>query len=240
VPDLGEPPSRMDPRMIFSSDLATLYVATPKTGCTTIKTVVAAAIGLLDPSQLSGRARGRIHRAWRVRDRTWSDLTDEEREKTMFSDAAYRFTSVRNPYERLVSCYLDKIADGESYHLGRRLHGQGEVTMLSFLQFVADQPPLRRDVHCRAMVDLCHFDKIRYDDIIRYEYFERDIRRVMGKLNLFDFPLPTASLSQRTDAGHYVHELLGEAECSLIQAIYHRDFDAFGYSRDLFDVGKRW
>jgi hypothetical protein len=52
-------------------------------------------------------------------------------------------------------------------------------------------------------------------------------------------PIPEARDGTRTDAGSHVHDLLGPEECALIQAIYEKDFETFGYSRDLADVGLR-
>jgi hypothetical protein len=228
---LGESPRRMDPRMIFSADHSTLYVSVPKTGCTTIKTVVAACVGLLEPDLVSRSGRVPVHRTLKGREERWSDLTDAERDEMLCGDARFRFTSVRNPYERLVSCYLNKIADGEAdYHLARRLRRYGEVSMLSFLKYVADQPPLLRDVHCRAMVDLCYYGKVTYDDIVRYESFEDDIKRILERLNAESVPIPRPGGANRTDAALHLDELLGPEECSLIREIYQRDFEAFGYS----------
>jgi hypothetical protein len=231
VPNLGERPRRMDPRMIFSGDLSTLYVSVPKTGCTTIKTVVAACVGLLETETVSRGARVQIHRTLRGREERWSDLVDEERNELLVGENTFRFTSVRNPYERIVSCYLNKISDGNAdYHLARRLRRNGQVTMRSFLEYVADQPPLQRDVHCRAMVDLCYIGNVNYDDIIRYESFETDIRRVLERLKVGDIPIPRPGGVNRTDAGLHLDELLGVEECALIRTIYQRDFEAFGYS----------
>jgi hypothetical protein len=237
---LGEPPSRMDSRMIFSPGRGLLYVSVPKTGCTTIKTVVAASVGFVEPRVLSRNADGSIHRALLGRGELWSGLTDAERGELLFDETVFRFTSVRNPYERLVSCYLDKLVEGRpKYYLRDLLLQRGEVTMLSFLRFVADQPPLDRDVHCRAMVDLCYAGHINYNEIIRYETFEDDLRRVMDSLQAVGWPIPKPWPVQRTFAGSHISEILGREERALIRRIYGRDFDAFGYSRALADVGRR-
>lgn len=232
--DLGERPARINPRMIFAPDRSALYVAVPKTGCTTVKTIVAAAVGMLDGEALKGRTRGGIHDAWRDREANWSRLPEAERQALLTSAATFRFTSVRNPFERLVSCYLNKIVDrGGGYNLGGRMKDLGVDSLLSFLEVVARQPPLSRDVHCRAMTDLTFAGAIRYDDIVRYETFEKDLRRIMARLNMTDFNIPRPAGRNRTDAGSRLHELLGPRESDLIREIYRRDFEAFGYSMDL-------
>ena len=231
--DLGEPAARINPRMIFAPDRSALYVAVPKTGCTTVKTIVAVAAGMLRAKALERRSRGAIHGRWRDREANWSHLSEAERQALLTGAATFRFTSVRNPFERLVSCYLNKIVGrGEDAYLGRRMKDLGVGSLLSFLEVVARQRPLLRDVHCRAMVDLTHISAVRYDDIVRYETFEADLRRIMARLNAPSLDIPTAARN-RTDAASHLHELLGPRECDLIREIYRRDFEIFGYSMDL-------
>jgi len=83
----------------------------PKTGCTTIKMIVAASVGMLGDEALKTRNRPGIHEAWRNREVNWSHLADAQREALLTGESTFRFTSVRNPFERLVSCYLNKIVD---------------------------------------------------------------------------------------------------------------------------------
>ncbi len=232
--DLGETPARINPRMIFAPDRSALYVAVPKTGCTTVKTIVAAAVGMLGARALTRRSRPAIHDAWRDREANWSQLPEAERQALLTGAATFRFTSVRNPFERAVSCYLNKIVGrGAGEYLGRRMRDLGVDSVLSFLEVVAGQPPLLRDVHCRAMTDLTHIGAIAYDDIVRYETFEADLARIMVRLNVPDLAIPRPARRNRTDAGSHLHELLGPAECDLIHEIYRRDFETFGYSMDL-------
>ena len=232
--DLGEPASRVNPRMIFAPDRSSLYVAVPKTGCTTIKTIVAAAVGMIDGEALERRTRGGIHDAWRDRDANWSDLAEAERQSLLTGPATFRFTSVRNPFERLVSCYLNKIVNhGEGNHLGRRMRGLGVDSLASFLEVVARQPPLARDVHCRAMTDLTFAGALRYDDVVRYETFEEDLGRIMARLGIAGLAIPRPARRNRTDAGSRLRELLGPRESDLIRDIYRRDFETFDYAMDL-------
>lgn len=231
---LGEQARQIDSRMIFSPDRSVMYVAVPKTGCTTIKMVVAASVGLLDPESLDRVTRGGIHKTWIGRKVSWNDLIDKKREALLTSDSAFRFTSVRNPYERIVSCYLSKVVNkGGWFYVANLVQEHGEVSLLKFLEFVGAQAPLDRDVHCRAMTDLCFSGRVFYHDIIRYETFEADLRRVMDRLNVPSLSIPRPARSSKTEAGTHVHALLGPRECELVREIYGSDFKEFGYSLDL-------
>ena len=237
---LGEPAKRLDPRMIFAPDHSFMYVAIPKTGCTTIKMILAAAVGLFDPIALQHQTKEIIHSIWNNRHGSWNSLTETARASLLTSASTLRFTSVRNPYERIVSCYLNKIftRDRNSAYLAWRVQGHGKISLLDFLKFVQSQPPLRRDAHCRVMSDLCFSEYVRYDDIVRYETFEHDIKRVMEMLNIGNLNIPTPSRKNKTDAGAKMHALLGDPECELIREIYKADFEEFGYSTALPDVAK--
>ncbi|MGI9170013.1 MAG: sulfotransferase family protein [Caulobacteraceae bacterium] len=231
---LGERPRHLNQRMIFTPDRSALYVSVPKTGCTTIKMVVGASVGLLAPAVLDRKTRGGIHGRWRNREIGWSDLVNAKREALLTGPGTYRFTSVRNPFERVVSCYLNKIiGKGGKYYLSKQLKEEGDISMLSFLKFVRKQPPLERDVRGRAMTDLCFTGRVEYDDIVRYETFEPDLRRVMAVLKVPHFGIPSPSDESKTDAGKQVQTLLGEEERDLVREIYKLDFQAFGYSEDL-------
>jgi len=100
---LDEQPRRMDPQMVFSPDLTKLYVSVPKTGCSSIKTIMAASFGLVEPEVLGRQKSGDIHNLLVGRAVKWSDLGERGREEMLSSESVFRFTSVRNPYERLVS-----------------------------------------------------------------------------------------------------------------------------------------
>lgn len=231
---LGEKPRQLDSRMIFTPDRSLLYVSVPKTGCTTIKMVIGASIGLVDPEALQHQTKGGIHNRWNARNTKWSDLIDEKRGDLLTGGSTFRFTSVRNPFERIVSCYFSKIAGpNDSFYLAKRLRDRGDTSILAFLEFVRDEPPLKRDIHCRAMTDLCFSGRVQYDDLIRYETFEADLRRMMVRLDLPTQNIPRPAAASKTNAGARMHTLLGPRECDLVREIYQADFKEFGYSLDL-------
>ncbi|MDQ2860492.1 MAG: sulfotransferase family protein [Pseudomonadota bacterium] len=228
---LGEAPASLDRRLIFTPDRTALYVSVPKTGCTTIKTVMGGATGLLDPESQDYRfSNPSIHNTWKDREIKWGDLAKRDRALMLAGGATFRFTSVRNPFERAVSCYLDRIVNHrrDSY-LGQSFGEGGDVSLLMFLRVVAAQTPLERDIHCRAMSDLTFSDRLIYDDIVRYETFDADLRRVMGRLGLEDAAIPAPRPSDITHAKQRLGELLGGEECDLIREIYASDFATFGY-----------
>lgn len=222
----------LDRRMIFTPDRSVLYVSVPKTGCTTIKTVMAAASGLLDPAA-KGFGRGvDVHGLWSRRPGRWCDLKPRHRKAMLRSGATFRFTSVRDPFERVVSCYLSKVANEASPHgMRRKVLMRGEMSLMAFLRFVADQPPMKRDVHCRRQVDLIFSGQVAYDLLIRHETFEADLGRVIARLDAPGLRIPPLNPGNVSGAKTRKGELLGPSERALAHEIYAADFETFGYSR---------
>lgn len=231
--ELTDPGRRLDSRMIFTPDHTALYVSVPKTGCTTVKTVLAAGSGIPDPLGRQYRVSGgAIHKLWRGMAEKWSDLSVDTRTKMLMGGSVFRFTSVRDPFERLVSCYLDKVARPRRLTVSApRLKPPGEVSFLEFLKYVQGQPPMGRDPHCCAMTDLCFAERVSYDLIVRYETFESDLAKVMNRLNITDLRVPRSLPGMTTHARQHMAELLGPRECALIREIYAADFETFGYSQ---------
>lgn len=220
----------MDQLLIVTPDLRALYVSCPKTGCTTIKTVMAAVTGDVDPtSDDFGMSVADIHEWWVRRELRWSGLAADARLRLLQSPEVFRFTSVRDPYERIVSCYLAKVARNNTSRLRTIMVERGDPTLLGFLQYVAETPPLARDIHCRRMVDLTGDGAVQFDAVVRHERFPADLRAVIERLAVPGLRIPPQNPARPTRAAERVAELMGSAERALAAEIYAEDFAAFGY-----------
>ena len=217
--------------MIFTPDHSALYVSMPKTGCTTIKTVMAGAAGLLDPAASDfGSGRNQVHGLWLEEGRRWNRLPEQQRQRMLRSGETFRFTSVRDPFERIVSCYLSKVASNTSRNrLRRMMMERNDLTLLGFLKLVQRQPFLERDIHCQRQVDISSWGNIGFDFLIRYENFSADLLKVIGRLNVPNLRIPKRNPNAATHAGDRLEDLLGADEIALVREIYEADFEAFGY-----------
>ena len=220
----------MDQLLIVTPDLRTLYVSCPKTGCTTIKTLLAAAAGGTDPAAPDfGRSIPDIHDWWLHREPRWSLLSIDERRRVLTSPDVFRFTSVRDPYERIVSCWLAKVARPNASQLRKTMEARGDMSLLGFLRYIAETPPLARDIHCRRLVDLIGNGRIRFHVIIRHERFEADLVGLFAHLGKPNLRIPPQDPARPTKARERLGELLGKAERDLAADIYGADFAAFNY-----------
>ena len=144
-------------------DSSAIYSMIPKNGCTTMRLSIALKNGAIaDQSQ------------W-----NWVHHNNDSFRPTMreLALASYRFTILRCPYGRLVSCFLDKIVKRtpEAWQFQAAAAGVPDPGRLTFRKFCTEivRPPIKTlNIHWRPQVDFLVYDG--YDDIYCFENF-RDI-----------------------------------------------------------------
>jgi hypothetical protein len=168
------------------------------------------------------------------------DIRTEDFFKRM--EEYFVFTFVRNPYSRLLSAYLDKIA-GNAPQKRRLLlsFDMPEETQLSFKDFVrlvARQPLIDMDAHWRPQTVATLKRCLRYDFIGSFENLDADFSFVEQRI----FPAQKQKLEvwapHRTGATDKISSYYDEETISLVQKIYTDDFKTFGYSTKISDVLK--
>lgn len=151
---------------------------------------------------------------------------------------------VRDPYERLLSAYRDKLEHGKNHtYWGKyvksimeynRKHRMGVNTEVSFSAFVnyvnGLSKPRIHDEHWRPYHQLCFPCGIRYDVIAKYETLTDDSERFLRLIGAPDdlhypsfVPSKTASLLPQYMA------TLSRAQRHDLYQVYQRDFEAFEY-----------
>lgn len=217
-------------RFHFPPDLSLLYVEIPKTGCTTLKTAIANQFGLIPEAFESTDG---IHDYWQSAPNKWSALDDAQRGTLITSHDVLRFTSVRNPYERALSCYLDKCIARRGYHFSLLFpgeQGRGQPSFMEFLKAVERTmvTGIGSDIHWRPMTDLCKPKTIRYDHIVRFERFEESYAELRRRLGWGPKRLPIPTF--KTKAAQQLKNYIGPHEVDAIRRLYREDFSEFGYS----------
>lgn len=141
-------------------------------------------------------------------------------------DDYIKFTLVRNPIGRIVSCYKDKIAPdcpwNQSFRRKLNISPGQDIKFGEFLKLLQDSAKLNADEHWAPQVELIPpIDKLQL--IMRLESISDDIdtlsRRIGRDLKICSHNRWTASvplLPERNDI-------------ELIQELYHEDFIQLGY-----------
>ena len=158
-----------------------------------------------------------------------------------------RFSFVRNPYARVVSCWADKFAGkplvrGDVFidaYLAIRHEidadlPAGEDRTLSFAEFAAfaaATAKARHDIHMQAQDDILSMPGIELDMIGKVETFDADFARVLDHLDASEDIRREAAValneSHHNDWPTYYTPDLAHR----IYRAYECDFNRFGYAR---------
>ena len=204
-----------------------IYFETPKVACSTIKRTLQSFEVDNDVDKL----------AKDVHDKAKSPLLSPMSLANPISrhiKTHFTFGFVRNPYSRLLSCYLDKIA-GSEYERNIRLPKIGldpsdDISFSDFLRAVKTYPVGEWDIHWMPQTILLAHDKIDLDFIGRQETFAPDFNKVLAFLNKEERSTEIINTNWHSvGANKKLEQYLTKEARELISEIYYDDFKAYGY-----------
>ena len=220
-----------------------IYFSTPKVASSTIKATLWR-LGLGDPEAIPPEP---IHEAGEESPLKWPpELDFEDLLKWMNQPEYRRFCFVRNPYSRLLSCYLHKIKgrgnrpNVEVLNLRGSVLDAGSTTEMTFTEFidaVSRQTPMKMNPHWRVQTVHLLWDRISYDFVGRIEDFGSDLDRLGAVLGVDLRPYLHVKNKHQTGASDAVGEYYTPELQERVHAIYQSDFEAFGYSPGLPQIG---
>lgn len=214
-----------------------LYLEIPKSGCTTIKYILQASelarIGHRDRLEGITEDLGRVHERGISPLPLLSALGHSTGNFVLTSSSIFRFTVARNPYSRVLSAYLDKIQPGEGYFhdlVAAKIANRDPIS-LSFSQFLSviqNCETSEMDIHWRPQVALVYPDLIEYTHIGRFEELTDSLNTLLDRIPPALRPI-VPKPTKRTMADSLMVEFFGPAERQIVEKVYEKDFEAFGY-----------
>lgn len=223
--------------VILLEEYNAIYFPVPKVACSSIKTHLARAMGL-DKVYEESQIKAAVKNEWTapVHEMTFPTIKKEALEA--YEDY-WKFCFVRNPWDRLVSCYEQKIKKDPVYNQGPYFvdgvdicllkHGNKFKGGMSFEKFVDSVSGISDDVadgHIRSQSTfLKSGDKILVDFVGRFERLTQDFSFVCDKLGLQDKELSHLLKMQRKDYREYYTSGLIEK----VRQRYRSDIEMFGY-----------
>jgi len=131
----------------------------------------------------------------------------------------FRFAFVRNPWDRLVSCWRDKVVRRKYFGLS-----EGENDFESFIDYIVANVDLETgDSHLRlqsSLIDLNHIDFLG-----RFEKFKDDLTEVMNILDVNAVIKKRNASPRKADYREYYSEQTKDK----VAKLYKKDIQIFNY-----------
>lgn len=216
-----------------SDEYRLIYYSVPKVACTTIKTCIAK-LENIETKDLG------VHQ----RNQALKRLTIKESNASLYKNY-YRFSFVRNPWDRLFSCYKNKIYDpprffskSNSYHnekgefkdFIKRYGNLGFRYMLfeDFVNFVVKIPYYLCDPHFLPQHYFLEPKKLSF--LGKFENFQPDMVSVIKKIAPeFDASEIISEKKQSSSPGYY-KDAYNDRTRKLVAQKYKQDIELFDYT----------
>ncbi len=159
--------------------------------------------------------------------------------RALYSDTFFRFTFVRNPYAKALSTYLDRYMAKHS--TVRRLVNEvavaqgwlaaieDPVDFPTFLRAIAEMPQRHMEVHISPQYIQTLSEVIPHDFIGALETLAEDTSHVARRIWGRDDAALGFKSPSRTDATTRLKDSYRTEDIALINRLYQRDFEMFGY-----------
>lgn len=157
-----------------------------------------------------------------------------------------RAAFVRNPFTRLLSCYLHRVVampDKPTNQVVKKLtggRGGSEVSFDEFVELICPLTALESESHWRCQAEDICFDDIDYDFVGKVEALDTDLPRLVellyGSSGLERYHKMTAvdASPMKTGAGQLLRDYYRDrATVVRVQQRFRRDFELFGYDTEL-------
>jgi len=164
----------------------------------------------------------------------------------ILNDRKFRkFSFVRNPYTRILSCYLHRIIGERRANPSKAVLYQqtdfsdtNKPSFEEFLAFISNQKPNEMERHWAIQSDAMLYDEIEFDFIGKQETLIDDLlaleKLIYGR-DIFDrTALASVNLAPKvTNAGEKLGQYYTTRATDLLRECYERDFVNFGYSTSI-------
>ena len=209
-------------------DRKLVYLSIPKAACSSIKLALAKASGIaFGPDQDIEYIH--LHPQWHI----------EKGRLTAAQTGYERFSFVRNPFARLVSCYRQKILFTPTPTIKRPLYQNyffALPTQIPFADFVArvcQIPDALADNHFKSQYALLYRDgQLRVDYVGKVEQLDRDWRPLAAKYHLEPQLVQTNITPGKPDSPRDYRLYYTEPLVHSVYQRYQQDIETFGYVTD--------
>lgn len=175
-------------------------------------------------------------------------ITNEMLEGVFNSEEYKRVTFVRNPYSRILSCYLHRIvAEPESPSnktLMKMTEGRvgADVSFDEFVEIICGQSSYEQEAHWRCQSEDICFDSVSYDLVGKLENLQSDLLSCVemlygkrGKEWFLNSQKKDAS-EMKTGASELVKQYYNNFTMNKVRKRFSVDFSNFKYSQNISNI----
>lgn len=228
--------------VLITPDKKLIYLSIPKCGCSTVKLFLRLLYG-----QERSEAISQLHTPISGPLLSIDDIGGTEALVNIIETPdIHIFSVLRNPLDRLISCYKNKFLDASvetrqvfvsQLEIGNKsspiiasLGAGGDLLFSDFVDLVACQKPLYMNEHWRPVQNQLlgiHPDRLTLFDLASMSSALKYILQVTGKETIED--LDTFSYSPHSTNSEGVHERLSNETINKFLTVYARDMYLFMY-----------
>jgi len=135
----------------------------------------------------------------------------------------FKFAFVRNPWDRLVSCWWNKVIAGNEFNFDELTLSKLKIFEY-FVDHIADMDIENCNIHYRLQSSLIDLNNVDY--IGRMETFEKDLLFIFDKIGINDKHIETRNKSaNRSPYQTYYNDKLA----AKVEDLYRKDIQIFNY-----------
>ncbi|XP_067683815.1 carbohydrate sulfotransferase 14-like [Haliotis asinina] len=232
-------------KIIVDHQYKVLYCEIPKVATTNWKRVFLMLSSKMSPSLKLNMKPGDIHHRYEKYTTFLSALQPVEIDEVL--KTYYKFVFVREPFERLLSAYLNKLVasrEGMFASFGRSIvkkyrnnsrNKDPHPSFSEFLEYVVKTNTLTLNEHWQLQEDLCQVCNIKYDLIGKYEELQTTAQAILDHIGAPS----SVAFPQRSDwyrnekTNNLLRHYYQDVPPSLLQQVWRKfypDFQLFNYT----------
>jgi chondroitin 4-sulfotransferase 11 len=233
-------------KYIISDEYKFVYLVVQKVACSSVKTALVPLFDLdTDPYETIRRDGSRGLRVHKLFDDSGHQISKQQFTRELESKYRdyFKFAFVRNPWDRLVSCYSQKLLDVREDSMGLRSNlspsiGGSELyygmPFNEFVQAVHMIPDEEANIHFRSQcATVCDEEgSIMADFVGHFETLGEDFSYVAQRIGVPELQLPHL-LRSKNRGGRSYSEFYDDRLVELVHDRYAEDIERFGYSFSL-------
>ena len=156
---------------------------------------------------------------------TFRQIDNVKKLPTAYDKSFFKFTFVRNPFDRLASCFRHVIQKGALQNIQDDPNLYREMSFEQFVDVIVDIDVDKMDIHFRPQYT---FIPEKPDFVGRFESLEQDYLEVCKRIGIKSPPqlLHKNKTDKTIFKDYYTKESLEK-----VYKIYKKDFELFGYRK---------